>query len=115
MKKGEAMNSRFKLGSTTMQLIVLGIALCAAVMAHAGGSEIYRSYDASGRPTYSDRPINKASQLFAMYDGHQLWPRAGTGPVSLPQLTARRNALEPLVQRVAKMHGVHAALLKAVI
>jgi soluble lytic murein transglycosylase-like protein len=53
--------------------------------------------------------------LFAVFDGHRLWPRSGTGPVSLPQLAARRSALEPLVQRIASLHGVQAALLKAVI
>lgn len=109
------MGSKIEHGSAVAQLIMLGIALCAAGIARAEGTDIYRSYDASGRPTYSDHPLNKTSQLFAVFDGHQLWPRAGTGPVSLPQLAARRNALEPLVQRIAKIHGIHAALLKAVI
>jgi soluble lytic murein transglycosylase-like protein len=77
---------------------------------------IYRSYDSSAKgPTYSDRPLNRTSQKFAVFDGNRLWPRAGTGPVSSRQLAVRRTALEPLVQRIAKMHGVHAALLKAVI
>lgn len=44
-----------------------------------------------------------------------LWPRAGTGPISLSQLSARRSAFEQLVHRVAQQHGVHAALLQAVI
>jgi soluble lytic murein transglycosylase-like protein len=35
--------------------------------------------------------------------------------VSLSQLTARRAEFESLLQRVAKAHGVHAALLAAVI
>ncbi|HEX7634184.1 MAG TPA: lytic transglycosylase domain-containing protein [Noviherbaspirillum sp.] len=109
------MSSKNEWGFVAPQSIILGIALCTTGIAYAEGTQIYRSYDASGTPTYSDRPINRTSQLFAVFDGHQLWPRAGTGPVSLPQLAARRNALESLVQRVAKMHGIHAALLKAVI
>lgn len=95
---------------------MLGLALCAAGMAQAEEGGIYRSYDASGKvPTYSDRPINRTSQVFAVFDGNLLWPRAGTGPVSSRQLAVRRDALEPLVQRIAKLQGVHAALLKAVI
>jgi soluble lytic murein transglycosylase-like protein len=96
--------------------IVLGLALSAACMPLANAASIYRSVDASGNASvYSDRPLNRSSQIFAVFDGRQLWPRAGTGPVSMPQLAARRNALEPLVQRIAAMHGVHAALLKAII
>jgi soluble lytic murein transglycosylase-like protein len=95
---------------------MLGLALCAAGMTQAEEGGIYRSYDASGKvPTYSDRPINRTSQVFAVFDGNLLWPRAGTGPVSSRQLAVRRDALEPLVQRIAKLHGIHAALLKAVI
>lgn len=94
---------------------VLYAALCFACVAHAEDTKIYRSYDASGSPVFSDRPLNGASQLFAVFDGQRLWPRAGTGPISLPQLTKRRSAFEPLVHRVAKAHGVHAALLHAVI
>jgi len=81
----------------------------------AEGTKIYRTYDASGRPTFSDQPISRSSQVFAVFDGQQLWPRAGIGPVTLPQLNARRKALEPLVQRIASSHGIHAALLKAII
>lgn len=100
----------------TARQIMLSIVLCAAGMAHAEESKIYRSYDASGKiPTFSDHPINRTSQVFAVFDGQRLWPRSGNGPVSLPQLSARRKALEPLVQRVAQSHGIHAALLKAVI
>lgn len=93
----------------------LGVVLCTAGSAHAEGTEIYRSHDASGRLTFSDRPINRTSRVFAVFDGTHLWPRSGTGPVSLPQLAARRNALDPLVQRIANTHGIHAALLKAII
>ncbi|RZI44413.1 lytic transglycosylase domain-containing protein [Herbaspirillum sp. HC18] len=90
-------------------------ALCAATAAQAEETKIYRSYDASGRPTFSDRPLNRTSQVYAKFDGTYLWPRAGTGPVSLAQLSARRSALEPLVQRAASTHGIHPALLKAII
>ncbi|HYD96972.1 MAG TPA: lytic transglycosylase domain-containing protein [Noviherbaspirillum sp.] len=86
-----------------------------AAAAHAQETRIYRSYDASGRPTFSDRPLNRSSQLYASFDGTYLWPRAGTGPVSLPQLSARRSALEPLLQRAAAAHGIQPALLKAII
>jgi soluble lytic murein transglycosylase-like protein len=95
---------------------MLYVALCAAGTAHAEGAQIYRSYDpVTKTTTFSDRPLDRHSQLFAVFDGHRLWPRSGTGPVSLPQLAARRSALEPLVQRIASLHGVQAALLKAVI
>ena len=99
---------------------LFGGALCAVLgavsVAHAEGTQIYRSYDPINKTTtFSDRPLDRSSQVFAVFDGYRLWPRSGTGPVSLPQLAARRSALEPLVQRIAKMHGVHAALLKAVI
>jgi soluble lytic murein transglycosylase-like protein len=103
-------------GSAAARKFMLAVALCAAGSTQAENGGIYRSYDSSGKvPTYSDRPINRTSQVFAVFDGNQLWPRAGTGPVSSRQLSARRDALEPLVQRIAKLHGVHAALLKAVI
>ncbi|WP_334190816.1 lytic transglycosylase domain-containing protein [Noviherbaspirillum sp.] len=99
-----------------MRHILSGVALCATVIAQAEEIKIYRSYDASGRiPTYSDRPLNRTSQEFARFDGNRLWPRAGTGPVSLPQLTARRSALDPLVLRIAAAHGLQPALLKAII
>lgn len=103
-------------GSAAVRQVILGVVLCAAGVAQAEELKIYRSYDSSGKvPTFSDRPINRTSQVFAMFDGNRLWPRAGTGPVSLPQLSARRTALDPLVQRVASTHGVHPALLKAII
>ncbi len=95
---------------------LLSSVLGTVVIAQAEETKIYKSYDAHGKvPTYSDRPINRTSQVFAVFDGERLWPRAGTGPVSLSQLSVRRNALEPLVQRIANSHGIHAALLKAVI
>ena len=94
---------------------LFGIVLCAAAFAQAQETQIYKSYDASGRPVFSDRPLNRSSQVYAMFDGTHLWPRAGTGPVSLPQLSARRQSIEPIVQRVAQSHGVNAALLKAII
>lgn len=110
------MNPTLGGGSTAVRRCMLGVALCAAGMVQAEGTAIYRSYNSSGKvPTFSDRPINRTSQIFAVFDGTLLWPRAGTGPVSTRQLAARRDALEPLVQRIATLHGVHAALLKAVI
>jgi soluble lytic murein transglycosylase-like protein len=110
------MNPRLAGGSHMALQCVLSIVLCEAGMAQVQAAEIYRSVDSSGKAhTYSDHPLNRTSQVFAVFDGYQLWPRAGTGPVSMPQLAARRDALEPLVQRIATMHGVHAALLKAII
>ncbi|HYC41745.1 MAG TPA: lytic transglycosylase domain-containing protein [Noviherbaspirillum sp.] len=94
---------------------LFGTALCFAGTAQADDTKIYKSYDAAGRPVFSDRPLNRSSQVYAMFDGTHLWPRAGTGPVSLPQLSARRKSIEPIVQRVAQSHGVNAALLKAII
>ncbi|HZW21285.1 lytic transglycosylase domain-containing protein [Noviherbaspirillum sp.] len=94
---------------------LFGIVLCAAGNAPADDTKIYKSYDASGRPVFSDRPLNRSSQVYAMFDGTHLWPRAGTGPVSLPQLSARRRSVEPIVERVAQSHGLNAALLKAII
>ncbi|OWW22123.1 lytic transglycosylase domain-containing protein [Noviherbaspirillum denitrificans] len=89
--------------------------LLAAGAVQADDTKIYKSYDAAGRPVFSDRPLNRSSQVYAMFDGTHLWPRSGTGPVSLPQLSARRKAIEPIVQRVAQSHGIQAALLKAII
>ncbi len=94
---------------------MLAVVLCSAGLASAQETKIYRSYDALGRPTFSDRPLGRSSQLFAVFDGNRLWPRAGGAPVTTAQLSARRSAYESLVQRVAQAHGVHAALLKAVI
>jgi len=94
---------------------LFGIVLCAAGNAPADDTKIYKSYDASGRPVFSDRPLNRSSQVYAMFDGTHLWPRAGTGPVSLPQLSARRRSVEPIVERVAQSHGLNPALLKAII
>lgn len=91
------------------------LALCAAAEAQAEETRIYRSYDASGRLVFSDRPLNRGSQVYASFDGTYLWPRAGTGPVSLPQLAARRKSFDPIVQRVAQSHGIHVALLQAII
>ncbi|MFI4940576.1 MAG: lytic transglycosylase domain-containing protein [Burkholderiales bacterium] len=116
------MNAMRESGFHTAQPLMLAIlslvslSISAACMPHANAASIYRSVDASGNASvYSDRPLNRSSQIFAVFDGRQLWPRAGTGPVSMPQLAARRDALEPLVQRIAAMHGVHASLLKAII
>ncbi len=110
------MNSIHRSGAATARQYSLVIALCAAGIAQAENTNIYRSYDSSGKvPTFSDRPINRTSQVFARFDGNRLWPRSGTGPVTTLRLAARRNALEPLVQRVALKHGIHAALLKAII
>jgi soluble lytic murein transglycosylase-like protein len=94
----------------------LAIALCSAATAQAASTDIYRSYESNSKThTYSDHPVNRSSQIFAVFDGYQLWPRSGGGPVSTAELIARRTELEPLVQRVAISHGIHAALLKAVI
>ncbi|NEX63285.1 lytic transglycosylase domain-containing protein [Noviherbaspirillum galbum] len=98
------------------QLIAAAFLLAASTAAPAQETKIYRSYDASGNvPTFSDRPINRSSHVFAVFDGTRLWPRSGGGPVSLPQLAARRKALEPLVRRAASAHGLHAGLLQAII
>jgi len=94
---------------------LFGTALCVAGAVHADDTKIYKSYDAAGRPVFSDRPLNRSSQVYAMFDGTHLWPRAGTGPVTLPQLSARRKSIEPIVQRIAQSHGVNPALLKAII
>ena len=113
------MNPSFKAPAAIRQCM-LCIALYAASFAQAeetvaGDTKIYRSYDASGRLVFSDRPLNRSSQVYAMFDGTHLWPRAGTGPVTLPQLSARRKSIEPIVQRIAQSHGVNAALLNAII
>lgn len=90
--------------------------LFAASAAQAASGDIYRSYDSKSQShIYSDHPVNHSSQLFAVFDGNQLWPRSGGGPVTTAELIARRTELEPLVQRIASSHGIHAALLKAVI
>lgn len=99
------------------RVATLCIGLHAAIPpVHAEDAKIYRSWDpASKTTTFSDRPLDRSSHLFAVFDGHRLWPRSGSGPVTIAQLSARRSSLEPLVQRIAYMHGVHPALLKAVI
>lgn len=110
------MDSRQRSALMSAWQLALGMTLIASGSAQAEDMKIYRSYDATGRvPTFSDRPIDRSSRVYAVFDGKQLWPHSGGGPVSLPQLAARRSALEPLVQRIAGMHGIHAALLKAII
>lgn len=105
-----------KRNATAVRVFISGLALCAGCAGQTQAGEIYRSYDPVSRaPIFSDRPLNRTSQVFAVFDGTQLWPRAGTGPVTLPQLAARRSALEPLVQRVAASQGIHPALLSAII
>jgi len=100
----------------TARHAALAAALCAAATVQAASTDIYRSYDANSKThTYSDHPVNRSSQIFAVFDGYQLWPRSGGGPVSTAELIARRTELEPLVQRIANSHGIRAALLKAVI
>ncbi|WP_420475443.1 lytic transglycosylase domain-containing protein [Noviherbaspirillum sp. ST9] len=94
---------------------LFGAALCSAASVQADETRIYKSTDASGRPVFSDRPLNRSSKVYAMFDGTHLWPRSGTGPISLPQLSVRRTSVEPIVQRIAQSHGVNAALLKAII
>ena len=109
------MNAAFGGGYAALRQFMPAIALCTAGMAQAENTAIYRSYESGKTPTYSDRPVNRTSQVYAVFDGAHLWPRAGTGPVSMAQLAARRDAVEPLVQRIANSHGVHAGLLKAII
>lgn len=100
----------------TVRQFILYVTLWAIGMLQAEATTIYRTADPSGKATtYSDRPLSRASRVIAVFDGYQLWPRAGTGPVTMLQLSARRAALEPLVQRAANIHGIHAALLKAII
>src|ERR1700751_973490 len=94
----------------------IALVLCTNGMAQAATTDIYRSYESNGvTHSYSDHPINRSSRLFAVFDGFQLWPRSGTGPFSTAELIIRRAELDPLVQRAATAHGIHAALLKAVI
>jgi soluble lytic murein transglycosylase-like protein len=89
---------------------------CASAAALADDARIYRSYDpVSKAPIFSDRPLNRTSHVFAVFDGHRLWPRSGGGPVTVAQLAARRAEFEPLLQRIARSQGVSAALLAAVI
>jgi soluble lytic murein transglycosylase-like protein len=96
--------------------VLMSVASAAALPALADDTRIYRSYDpASKTPIFSDRPLNRSSHVFAVFDGHRLWPRSGSGPVTLAELAARRAEYEPLLQRVAKAHGLHPALLAAVI
>jgi soluble lytic murein transglycosylase-like protein len=96
--------------------LVLALVLCTADLAQAATTDIYRSYESNGvTHSYSDHPLNRSSRLFAVFDGFQLWPRSGSGPISTAELIIRRAELDPLVQRVATAHGIHAALLKAVI
>jgi soluble lytic murein transglycosylase-like protein len=115
---GEVMG--FTLQGRAYAHTVLKGLLCAASLAAlpalADDTRIYRSYDpASKTPIFSDRPLNRSSHVFAVFDGHRLWPRSGSGPVTLAELAARRAEFEPLLQRVAKAHGIHPALLAAVI
>jgi hypothetical protein len=116
---GEAMGFMFDKTERAARRMMWCIGLCAAGItqsAHADDGKIYRSYDATSKsPIFSDRPLNRSSHVFAVFDGHRLWPRSGSGPVTLAQLNARRAEFEPLVQRIAKMQGVHPALLAAVI
>ncbi len=110
------MGSRFGDNSAVLRQFLFGVALCATAFAQAKETAIYRTTDASGNSvTYSDHPINKSSHIISVFDGKQLWPRSGNGPVTTAQLAARRAELEPLVQRIATSHGIRAALLKAVI
>jgi soluble lytic murein transglycosylase-like protein len=94
----------------------LAAVLFATGFSQAATGDIYRSYESNGiTHSYSDHPINRSSRLFAVFDGYQLWPRSGSGPISTAELIIRRAQIDPLVQRIARSHGVHAALLKAVI
>jgi soluble lytic murein transglycosylase-like protein len=100
----------------TAQYAALAITLFASDFTLAATTDIYRSYESNGiTHAYSDHPVNRSSHLFAVFDGYQLWPRSGSGPISTAELILRRAELDPLVQRVARAHGIHAALLKAVI
>jgi len=98
-----------------LQVFVLGIALGTGTLAQAEGTTIYRTDDGRGAPTFSDRPLGRSSQVFAVFDGQRLWPRAGTGPVTLGQLSVRRRELAPLIHRVAQAHSLPVGLLHALI
>lgn len=100
--------------SVALATVLAFICVCRSPAALAEETRIYRS-SGGGVPTFSDRPIDKTFHVFAVFDGTRLWPRAGGAPVTLPQLAARRSALEPLVQRVASHYGLQAGLLKAII
>ena len=102
--------------SATLIYSALAVTLLAPALSAYSATDIYRSFDAKSHShTYSDHPINRSSQIFAKFDGNQLWPRAGGGPVTLAELNARRIALEPAMQRAAVAAGIHPALLQAVI
>lgn len=84
--------------------------------------KIYRTYTASDNlPVYTDRPLNAKSEVFAMFDRKAFDYRAGSRhpfayrPAQPSPMHMRRASLEPLVERTARRHGLHPALLKAVI
>jgi soluble lytic murein transglycosylase-like protein len=100
--------------SAALAALLAILCISGSPVAFAEETRIYRS-SGGGVPTFSDRPIDRSFHVFAVFDGTRLWPRAGGAPVTLPQLAARRSALDPLVQRVAAQYGLHAGLLKAII
>jgi soluble lytic murein transglycosylase-like protein len=111
-KKAHPKISQILLASLLAGTFVTGMVVTG--MAEAEETRIYRS-NSGGVPVFSDRPIDRTSHVFAVFDGSRLWPRSGGLPVTLPQLAARRSALDPLVQRVASTYGLQAGLLKAII
>jgi soluble lytic murein transglycosylase-like protein len=101
------------------RLLSCVLALALPLCAEAGDVKIYRTYTAAdGVPVYTDRPINATSEMIAQFDSSVLEDR-GRSRISQAfqpqQLSVRRATLEPLVERTARRHGVHPALLKAVI
>jgi hypothetical protein len=81
---------------SVIQGLMLAVSLVSVATAQATSTDIYRSYDPGSKAhIYSDHPLNRTSQLFAVFDGHQLWPRSGGGPISTAELIARRAELDP--------------------
>jgi hypothetical protein len=129
-----ASEARHSIVRRTATRLVSLLALLIVGLPGQAGDVIYRSYDKSGSrlPLYTDRAIGPSSRqiasvedesqrrIFTLIPGvvtpsSRVVPRLSPGTTENRALAARRDAIEPVVQRAALKHGVDAALLKAVI
>lgn len=93
-------------------LLAAVIPMCAC----AEGVKIYRTLaPAGGLPVYTDRPLDRTSEVIAVLGSRTLTHRDRGRDARPSPLHARRAMLEPMVERTARKHRLHPALLKAVI
>src|SRR6266566_6508615 len=94
------------IGVLLAQTLLVGEAL------GAGGGIVYLSNRSDPLPLYTDKAVNRSSQ--AILSSRALTPRPALSG-DTDEVASKREPFERLIERTARVHGVEAALLFAMI